>query len=223
MSSDEKPPETTVGVKVMAHEYEKAPADDYVPVEHLVPYARNSRTHSKVQIKQIAAAFIEFGVTSSALYDAESLAHGHGRVLAAELIYSQGKQLFHAPGEKAGGAPIPIGTFPAKRCDGWSKAQKQAYIIADNNLALNAGWDTELLALEFADIEDAGMSLDILGFDEDALAGILGNPEDSEEKEKTTEEIGGDRFLLLIECRDEGQQAALYAEFQERELKCKLS
>ena len=98
-------------------------------VSRLVPYARNARTHSDAQVAQIAASIREWGWTTPVLVDeAGGLIAGHGRVLAAR---------------KLGIAEVPV--MVAR---GWSEAQKRAYVLADNKLALNAGWDEELLRVE---------------------------------------------------------------------------
>lgn len=184
----------------MPREYAKAPPDEYVPIDHLIPYARNARTHSDEQVKQLAAAYIEFGVTTSVLYDAESLAHGHGRILAAELAYKSGKQLFHAPGEKHGGAAIPLGTFPAKRCDGWTPAQKQAYVLNDNQVALNAGWNVDLLKIELGELKAGGFDLGLLAFDDKHLTALLDPPTADEPKGDADAEPAEDDAARIIHC-----------------------
>lgn len=126
------------------------PSIKRVPVADLVPYARNSRTHNDAQVAQIAASIREFGWTNPVLVDAENgIIAGHGRVLAAR---------------KLGMDEVPVIVL-----DGLTDAQKRAYIIADNKLALNAGWDDELLALEIADLKDADFDLDLLGFTDEEL------------------------------------------------------
>lgn len=123
-------------------------------IERLIPYARNSRTHSEAQIAQIAASMKEWGVTSAVLVDEDGgIIAGHGRVLAARKL---GK--------------TEMAVMIAR---GWTDAQKKAYVIADNQLALNAGWDKELLKLELDELVDLGFDLELTGFtlDEiDALA-----------------------------------------------------
>jgi DNA modification methylase len=123
-------------------------------ISRLVPYARNARTHSDAQIAQIAASIVEFGWTMPALVDeAGTLIAGHGRVLAAR---------------KLGYADVPVMV-----ADGWSEAQKRAYTLADNKLALNAGWDAALLSIELADLKSMGTDLNLLGFDDDELVALL--------------------------------------------------
>jgi DNA modification methylase len=124
------------------------------PVSGLIPYARNARTHSDAQVAQIAASIREWGWTTPVLVDeAGGLIAGHGRVLAAR---------------KLGIAEVPV--MVAR---GWSEAQKRAYILADNKLALNAGWDQELLRVELLDLRDINADLSLTGFNDDELAALL--------------------------------------------------
>lgn len=123
-------------------------------VADLIPYARNSRTHSEEQVAQIAASIKEFGFTNPILTDGENgIIAGHGRLQAAR---------------KLGLAEVP--TIPLA---GLTDAQKRAYVIADNKLALNAGWDAELLSSEIAGLGEDGFDLALLGFNEDELAALL--------------------------------------------------
>jgi len=145
-----------------AHQAERAmsstkwPADavQRVKVASLIPYARNSRTHSPEQVDQIAASIREWGWTTPVLIDEDGgLIAGHGRVMAAKKL--------------------KIAEVPAMVASGWTDAQKRAYVIADNKLALNAGWDTEMLRVEFAELQDAGYSVDLTGFNADEIAALL--------------------------------------------------
>ncbi len=123
-------------------------------VDALIPYAKNSRTHSESQVAQIAASIKELGWTTPLLVDESGgIIAGHGRLLAAQ---------------KLGMKEVPVIV-----ADGWTDHQKRAYIIADNKLALNAGWDEELLAIELADLRDAGFDLDLIGFDGEELSVIF--------------------------------------------------
>jgi hypothetical protein len=116
----------------------------------LIPYVNNARTHSEQQVLQIAASIKEFGFNSPVLVDGEDgIISGHGRVMAAK---------------KLGLDEVP--TIELKHL---TKTQKKAYILADNRLALNSGWDNNLLALELGELSDDGFDLDLLGFDVDEL------------------------------------------------------
>ena len=119
-------------------------------VEDLIPYARNSRTHSDAQVAQIAASVREFGWTNPVLVDGENgIIAGHGRVLAARKL--------------------GMDEVPCIELAGLSDTQRRAYIIADNKLALNAGWDDELLAIEFSELADAGFDNLLTGFTQDEI------------------------------------------------------
>jgi hypothetical protein len=130
------------------------------PIAALTPYARNARTHSEAQIEQLASSIREWGWTMPVLVDeAGMIIAGHGRVLAAG---------------KVGLADVPV--MVAR---GWSEPQKRAYIIADNKLTENAGWDTAVLNLELSDLTALGFDIPLLGFSADELAELVGG-EDTE-------------------------------------------
>lgn len=134
-------------------------AIEYRPLDALIPYARNARTHSDAQVAQIAASIREFGWTNPVLVDGDNgIIAGHGRLLAARKL--------------------GMSQAPVIELAGLSEAQKRAYILADNKLALNAGWDDELLALEFADLASLGVDLSLTGFGEDEILALtsLGSP-----------------------------------------------
>ena len=117
----------------------------YKKTADLIPYARNSRTHDEGQIAQIAASIKEFGFTNPVLIDGTNgIIAGHGRVMAAQKL-----------GEEK---------VPTIELAHLSEHQKRAYIIADNKLALNSGWDEQMLALEISDLKDAKYDLNLLGF-----------------------------------------------------------
>lgn len=122
-----------------------------VKVANLVPYARNSRTHSVEQVAQIAASIREFGFTNPLLIDEQGgIIAGHGRLLAAQKL--------------------GFDEVPAITLQGLSDAQKKAYVIADNKLALNAGWDDEMLRVEFMELQEMGFDLELTGFSLDEIA-----------------------------------------------------
>jgi DNA modification methylase len=153
-------------------------------VSALIPYARNARTHSDAQVAQIAASIREWGWTNPVLIDAEGgLIAGHGRVLAARKL--------------------GIEDVPCMIATGWSDAQKKAYILADNQLALNAGWDIELLKVEIGELGAEGFDLGLIGFGDDFLAGLLntGNegltdPDDVPEPPANPVTVLGDVYVL---------------------------
>jgi len=122
-------------------------------ISKLIPYARNARTHSDEQVGQIAASIKEWGWTTPVLVDEQGgIIAGHGRTLAAQ---------------KLGMTEVPV--MVAK---GWSDAKKRAYVLADNKLALNAGWDNEMLAIELGEIGELGFDLDLTGFSAEEIAAL---------------------------------------------------
>ncbi len=130
-----------------------------VNIDRLVPYARNARTHSKEQILQLRASLREFGFVNPVIVDKDlNIIAGHGRILAAK---EEG-----------------ITQVPCVFAEHLTEAQKRAYIIADNRLALNAGWDAEMLSVEIADLQAADFDVSLLGFDDAELNKLLGALED---------------------------------------------
>jgi DNA modification methylase len=125
-----------------------------VAVEALIPYAKNSRTHDDAQVAQIAASIKEFGWTNPILVDGDKgIIAGHGRLMAAR---------------KLGLTKVPV-----IELKDMTEAQKKAYVIADNKLAMNAGWDMDFLKLELQDLEDADFDLSLTGFDDKELDALL--------------------------------------------------
>jgi DNA modification methylase len=123
-------------------------------VDALIPYARNARTHSDEQVAQIAASIKEWGWTTPVLIDEDGgIIAGHGRVMAARKL--------------------GIEEVPTMVATGWTKAQKQAYVLADNQLPQNAGWDMDLLSVEMKDLDAEGFDLSLIGFGDDILSGLM--------------------------------------------------
>lgn len=122
----------------------------YRDVSELIPYARNARTHSDEQVARIAASIKEFGWTNPILIDGENgIIAGHGRILAARKL--------------------GLEKVPTIELSGLTEEQKRAYILADNRLALDAGWDEEMLKLEFAELEKEGFELSKTGFSDEEI------------------------------------------------------
>jgi DNA modification methylase len=154
------------------------------PIEKLTPYARNSRTHSDEQVAQIAASIREFGWTTPILIDEDGgVICGHGRLMAARKL-----------------GQTEVDVIVAR---GWPEAKKRAYVIADNKLALNAGWDLEMLAVELGDLQGFGFDLLLTGFSDDELSKLLaekteGNTDPDEIPEVPVDPVAkpGDVWLL---------------------------
>jgi ParB-like chromosome segregation protein Spo0J len=162
----------------------------FVPIELLLPYARNARTHSDAQVAQIAASIVEWGWTNPILADAKGIVAGHGRLAAARLLYGQGRVL-HLPS----GEDVPAGCVPCIDVSGWSDTARRAYVLADNQLALQAGWDDAMLAEELRSIRDDGFDISLAGFDDlPALEPI------ADIKPSQTKEIDEAAFALAHRC-----------------------
>ena len=149
---------------------------EQIQLATLIPYINNSRTHSDEQVAQIAASIKEFGFNNPILVDKDSgIIAGHGRLQAARKL--------------------GLTEVPCVRLEHLTETQRKAYIIADNRLALNAGWDNELLSLELSELLKDDFDLDLLGFEADELDALLGNEEEGEEPEKEKGNLS-DRFLV---------------------------
>jgi len=157
------------------------------PVERLIPYARNARTHSDEQVAQIAASIAEFGWTNPILAGSDGIIiAGHARLLAAR---------------KLGMTEVPVIVL-----DHLTETQRRALVLADNRLALNAGWDEEMLRIELESIRDDGFDLDLTGFSDDELEDLLREPEEviagntdedaAPEAPETAVTVPGDVWLL---------------------------
>ena len=174
-------------------------------VADLLPYIRNSRTHSEEQVAQIAASIKEFGFTNPVLIDGDNgIIAGHGRVLAARKL--------------------GIGEVPCITLDYLTDAQKRAYVIADNKLALNAGWDEEMLRVEFAELEGLGFDLELTGFDADELSAAMGLDEELDGKAPSID--GGidyqEKFAIIVECANEADQQATFERLDSMGFTCKV-
>lgn len=135
-----------------------------VKTADLIPYARNSRTHSDEQVNQICSSIKEFGFTNPIIIDEDNgIIAGHGRVMAANKL--------------------GLKEVPCVQVSGWTEAQKKAYVIADNKLALNAGWDMEMLKVEFQELQELEFDLSLTGFSPDEIGELT-----FEEKEGLTDE-----------------------------------
>jgi ParB-like chromosome segregation protein Spo0J len=172
---------------------------EHWPLDKLIPYVRNPRTHSDTQVAQIAASIAEFGFTNPVLVDSKAgIIAGHGRLLAARKMQM---------------TEVPVIVL-----DHLSESQKRAYILADNRLALNAGWDEELLRIELAALRDQEVNINLLGFEDEELARLLAAQDAAEgltdedavpELDQTTISASGDHWILgehRVLCGDASAQ-----------------
>jgi ParB-like chromosome segregation protein Spo0J len=178
---------------------------EQLAIDHLIPYARNSRTHSDEQVAQVAASIREFGFTNPVLVDAEGgIIAGHGRVMAARKL--------------------GLAEVPCIRLAHLTEAQKRAYVIADNKLALNAGWDEQMLALELHELHEFDFDLAVTGFSDaeiNRLVSLLdGGPAAGAASEAGI--VYQEKFAVLVECSGEANQAEIYNKLTGMGLACKV-
>jgi len=152
----------------------------------LIPYSNNSRTHSEKQVQQVAASIKEFGFTNPILIDEDNgIIAGHGRLQAAQLL--------------------GMDKVPTIALKGFTEAQRKAYVIADNQLAMNAGWDLDALKVEVDRLTELDFDLDLLGFDDDLMD--LLNPTEVDlgltPEEKLENYLGGDTKILRLAYSEE--------------------
>ena len=162
----------------------KFPPHKIVPLADLIPYANNARTHSPAQVSKIAASIKEFGFTNPILIDANNgIIAGHGRVLAAQKL--------------------KLAMVPVIELGHLTDAQRRAYILADNRMALDAGWDADLLKLELLSLKDEGFDLELTGFGLDEIGELLNDgtegltdPDDVPEVPAVPVSVLGDVWIL---------------------------
>ena len=158
----------------------------YRKVGELVPYANNARTHSDVQIAQICASIREYGWTNPVLIDEKgTIIAGHGRVMAAQRLKME--------------------NVPCIVLEGLTEAQKKAYVLADNKMALNAGWDDEKLRLELENLRELDFDLSLTGFEPDDIGNLPKDVDEVPEPPKVAKSKRGDIYRLgehLLMCGD---------------------
>jgi ParB-like chromosome segregation protein Spo0J len=178
---------------------------EMVDIETLIPYARNARTHSEQQVTQIAASIREFGFNNPVLIDGQTtIIAGHGRVLGAKKL--------------------GLDRVPCIRLTHMTDAQRRAYILADNRIALNSGWDDAMLALELQGLETDGLDLGLVGFDEAELQKLLQGMDLPAEGigENVPDSNYKEQYGVIVLCESEQQQETTYNSLTSQGLKCKV-
>lgn len=169
-------------------------------ISDLIPYVNNSRTHSDEQVTQIAASIKEFGFTSPILIDEQGgVIAGHGRIMAAKKL--------------------GLNDAPCIVLEGLTEAQKKAYVIADNQLPMNAEWDLDKLKLEIENLQEIDFNIDLLGFDVNFIDSLFSVSDDDFEP---VEQEYCEKFNLIIECDDELEQEVLYNKLAKEGIKCQV-
>ena len=177
---------------------------EQIPTADLIPYARNSRTHSDEQVAQIAASIREFGFCNPVLIDAENtIIAGHGRVLAA--------------------GRMKLESVPCLRLTHLTDAQRRAYVIADNRIALSSGWDSELLANELSDLHADDFDMALLGFDASELESLLGLQAETQPEEPPVPEGNySEQYGVIVVCESEAAQETTFNSLQSQGYNCKV-
>lgn len=169
----------------------------YRKTSDLIPYAMNSRTHDAQQVAQIAASIKEFGFNNPIAIDGENgVIAGHGRLLAAQKL--------------------GLNEVPTIELSHLTEQQKKAYVIADNKIAINAGWDAEILKFEIQDLDPAMLAL--TGFSDKEIANMMGIDDGAE----VAEPVDESRNLIMVELTSERECETLFTELQERGFDCKI-
>tara|TARA_R110000803_G_scaffold42747_1_gene91515 strand:- start:1191 stop:1733 length:543 start_codon:yes stop_codon:yes gene_type:complete len=173
---------------------------DYISASDLVPYENNSRTHSKEQVEQIKRSMTEFGFTNPILIDEHNgIIAGHGRLQAAQ--------------------ELGIKLVPTILLEGLTKAQRKAYVIADNQLALNAEWDLDTLKLEIELLDSLDFDLDLLGFDKRFL---LDSEEEKSNNESNSPNVEFFENEMIMKFQNEKQLEEWYDKAQKEGIECKI-
>lgn len=171
----------------------------YIATTDVIPYANNPRTHSEQQVAQVAASIKEFGFNNPILLDEHNgIIAGHGRLAAAQKL---GMEL------------VPTITLA-----GLTEAQRKAYVIADNKLTENGGWDYDLLAVEIERLAELDIDLTLTGMDEIELAKMFDEPQ-----ENVVQEVDyAESFSVVVECSNEAEQEKIFNRLDSEGYKCRV-
>ena len=173
----------------------------YKGTGEVIPYINNSRTHSERQVQQVAASIKEFGFTNPILIDEKGgIIAGHGRLQAAQLLN--------------------LNEVPTITLEGLTDAQKKAYVIADNKLALNAGWDETLLQVELDSLSESGFDISLLGFDKEELKLLIEQDELKETLDNKVNEFFENEMIMKF--KDENQLEQWYEKALNEGIECKI-
>jgi len=171
----------------------------YIATTDVIPYANNPRTHSDQQVAQVAASIKEFGFNNPILLDEHNgIIAGHGRLAAAQKL---GMEL-----------------VPTITLEGLTEAQRKAYVIADNKLTENGGWDYDLLAVEIERLAELDIDLTLTGMDEIELAKMFDEPQ-----QHVVQEVDyAESFSVVVECSNESEQEKIFNRLDSEGYKCRV-
>lgn len=186
-------------------------------VDELKSDPHNARTHSAEQIEQLAGSIGRFGYTVPGYHDGQDVVRiGNGRLAAVRLIYERGGKVYLAPGQANGGKVLPVGTIPIMDGSGYTEDEWTALALGDNQLALNAGWDRELLTTQLDALSAASFDIELIGFDTAALDALAAQPDPEAAPAGPPGELEDaqfqheDQFAVIIKCKDAAEQEARF-------------
>jgi ParB-like chromosome segregation protein Spo0J len=174
----------------------------YKNVDDLLPYINNARTHDEMQINQIASSIKEFGFNSPIAIDNDNvILCGHGRLLGAKKL--------------------GLKEVPTVCLSHLTPQEKKAYILADNKIALNSGWDFDLLKLEFEDLKSVDFDLELTGFNSEEIENILNSEDEDSEDEETSDDLDlnfldgfSEKYNIVVECENQEEAEAFAKRFK---------
>lgn len=174
----------------------------YKNIDELLPYINNARTHDEMQINQIASSIKEFGFNSPIAIDNDNvILCGHGRLLGAKKL--------------------GLKEVPTVCLSHLTPQEKKAYILADNKIALNSGWDFDLLKLEFEDLKSVDFDLELTGFNTEEIENILNSEDEDSEDEETSDDLDlnfldgfSEKYNIVIECENQEEAEAFAKRFK---------
>ncbi|MFL6864047.1 MAG: ParB/Srx family N-terminal domain-containing protein [Allosphingosinicella sp.] len=207
----------------------RAPKITFRPAAGLVKDPRNARLHSPSQIAMIANSIRRFGWTFPMLVD-DVIRAGNGRIDAANLIYGAGETIYMAPGKAHGGTRVPAGHVPVIDCTGWSDEEREAYGLADNQIALQAAWDHDQLTDSLDALAQQDWDLTVIGFDQAALDALAEGGTDGEGGGRTPGDPSlrdsdfqhVDQYGVIVMCKDEAEQRAIFERLRDEGLSVKV-
>lgn len=174
----------------------------YKNIDDLLPYINNARTHDEMQINQIASSIKEFGFNSPIAIDNDNvILCGHGRLLGAKKL--------------------GLKEVPTVCLSHLTPQEKKAYILADNKIALNSGWDFDLLKLEFEDLKSIDFDLELTGFNTEEIENILNSEDEDSEDEESSDDLDLDfldgfseKYNIIVECENQEEAEAFAKRFK---------
>lgn len=206
----------------------QAPRLKLLAADDLVDDPNNARVHPEEQVRNLAKTIERFGWTRPLMVDVAGgniLVYGHGARAAAQLIYAEGGTIYAAPGKERGGKELPSGTVPVQDVSGYTPEEREAVNLLDNHLGEQSSWDEERFVERMTALQAADFILPDIGFD---LSGLEGLAQSDPPAAPPTGEMADtdfqyvDRYGVVVECKDEAEQRALFERLRDEGLDVKV-